>query len=69
MRIYDNFSRGTCENLKEALEDARCEIFADGGDIQHKDILLKAMKGMDGVFTLLHSGCWSVMSIHVRHLI
>ena len=52
VRIYDNFSRGTRENLKEALEDARCEIFADGGDIQHKDILLKAMKGMDGVFHL-----------------
>jgi UDP-glucose 4-epimerase len=52
VRVYDNFSRGTMENLKGALEDARCEIFSDGGDIQHKDILLKAMEGMDGVFHL-----------------
>ena len=52
VRIYDNFSRGSLENLKEAHEDARCEIFADGGDIQHKDILTKAMEGMDGVFHL-----------------
>lgn len=50
--VYDNFSRGTMENLKGALEDARCEIFLDGGDIQHKDVLLKAMEGMDGVFHL-----------------
>ena len=52
VRVYDNFSRGTMENLKGALEDARCEIFAEGGDIQHKDILLKAMEGIDGVFHL-----------------
>lgn len=52
VRVYDNFSRGTRANLDQALGDSRCEIFADGGDILHKDILQKAMEGMDGVFHL-----------------
>jgi len=52
VRVYDNFSRGTRANLKQALQDPRAEVFADGGDILHKDTLLKAMAGMDGVFHL-----------------
>ncbi len=52
VRIYDNFSRGTRDNLRDALNDKRCEIFADGGDILHRDILAKAMEGIDGVFHL-----------------
>lgn len=52
VRVYDNFSRGTTENLKGALKDDRCEIFSGGGDIQHKDILYQAMEGMSGVFHL-----------------
>lgn len=52
VRIYDNFSRGTRANLEQALQDLRTEVFADGGDILHKDTLLKAMAGMDGVFHL-----------------
>ena len=52
VRIYDNFSRGSRGNLKRALDDPRTEIFADGGDITQKDILLRAMQGMDGVFHL-----------------
>lgn len=52
VRVYDNFSRGTRENLQQALGDARFEIFADGGDILHRDTLHKAMEGMDGVFHL-----------------
>jgi len=50
--IYDNFSRGRMDNLAEALQDSRCRIFADGGDILHTDTLDKAMHGMDGVFHL-----------------
>lgn len=50
--IYDNFCRGTKENLKQALQDPRCKIFGDGGDIMHQDILNKAMEGIDGVFHL-----------------
>lgn len=52
LKVYDNFSRGTKANLINALDDERCEVFADGGDIQHKDMLLKAMQDMDGVFHL-----------------
>ncbi len=52
VRIYDNFSRGTIANLQQALTDQRVEIFADGGDILHADILKTAMEGMDGVFHL-----------------
>lgn len=52
VRVYDNFSRGTRENLKQALQDSRFEIFPDGGDILHRDTLTKAMEGMDGVFHL-----------------
>ncbi len=52
VRVYDNFSRGTRANLEQALQDPRAEVFADGGDILHKDTLLNAMAGMDGVFHL-----------------
>jgi UDP-glucose 4-epimerase len=48
--IYDNFFRGRMDNLREALQDPRCSIFSDGGDILHVDILNKAMEGIDGVF-------------------
>lgn len=50
--IYDNFCRGRYDNLKNALEDSRCKIFPDGGDILHSDILHRAMEGIDGVFHL-----------------
>ncbi|MCH8903675.1 MAG: NAD-dependent epimerase/dehydratase family protein [Bacteroidetes bacterium] len=50
--VYDNFTRGKKQNLKEALEDSRCKIFELGGDILQTDILDKAMDGMDGVFHL-----------------
>lgn len=48
--IYDNFTRGSEENLSEALKDPRVKIFPLGGDILHHDILDKAMKDIDGVF-------------------
>jgi len=48
--IYDNFCRGSEENLEEALKDPRCKIFKAGGDILQADILDTAMKGIDGVF-------------------
>ena len=50
--IYDNFVRGTLENLNEALKDPRVKIFEAGGDICQVDILDRAVKGMDGVFCL-----------------
>jgi len=50
--IYDNFCRGTFENLKTALKDDRCRIFEIGGDILQTDILDTAMKEADGVVHL-----------------
>jgi UDP-glucose 4-epimerase len=48
--VYDNFVRGTQENLTEALCDPRVRIYDIGGDICQTDILNAAMKGVDGVF-------------------
>ena len=48
--IYDNFCRGSQENLDSALKDPRCRIFGAGGDMLQTDILNAAMNGIDGVF-------------------
>ncbi|MBX6329658.1 MAG: NAD-dependent epimerase/dehydratase family protein [Pseudolabrys sp.] len=48
--VYDNFTRGTAENLQAALKDPRVKIFEAGGDILHSDILHAALAGVDGVF-------------------
>jgi UDP-glucose 4-epimerase len=52
IRVYDNFLRGTAENLAGALKDQRVRVYEVGGDICQTDILDAAMKGMDGVFHL-----------------
>ena len=61
IRVYDNFSRGTMENISEAMRDERVRIFPLGGELMHRDVLDAAMKDIDGVFHfaalwLLH--CW-----------
>lgn len=48
--VYDNFSRGSEDNLKDAMKDKRLTIVK--GDILHRDFLEKAMEGVDGVFHL-----------------
>src|SRR5690242_16015006 len=48
--IYDNFVRGTHENLSAALDDPRVRIFEAGGDINQTDILAAALDGAHGVF-------------------
>jgi UDP-glucose 4-epimerase len=48
--VYDNFVRGTYENLAKALGDPRVKIYDVGGDIVQTDILNAALKGADGVF-------------------
>lgn len=50
--IYDNFCRGTMDNLKEALRDPRVKVFETGGDICQTDILNTAMKDKDYVIHL-----------------
>ena len=49
--IYDNFLRGSVENLNNALKDPRVKIYEIGGDITQTDILNSALKGADGVFS------------------
>ena len=48
--IYDNFVRGSMENLSEAVKDSRVKIFEAGGDILQTDILDACLKDADGVF-------------------
>jgi UDP-glucose 4-epimerase len=50
--VYDNFCRGTRENLAEALRDPRVRIYEVGGDILQSDVLGSAMKGCDFVIHL-----------------
>jgi len=50
--IFDNFTRGKITNIQKSLNDPRCSVFQDGGDIRDTDILDQAMKGVDGVFHL-----------------
>jgi UDP-glucose 4-epimerase len=50
--VYDNFFRGSLENLSEALKDERVSVFPHGGDINYPDILEAALEGADGVFHL-----------------
>lgn len=54
--VYDNFVRGTRENLANALRDPRVHIYDVGGDIMQTDILQSAFEGADGVFHL--SALW-----------
>jgi UDP-glucose 4-epimerase len=48
--VYDNFVRGTRENLEGALVDPRCSVYEHGGDIGQTDVLRAALEGADGVF-------------------
>ena len=50
--IYDNFVRGSSENLSNALKDSRVKIYDVGGDNMQTDILESAFEGADGVFHL-----------------
>ncbi|WP_071871001.1 NAD-dependent epimerase/dehydratase family protein [Atopomonas hussainii] len=50
--IYDNFTRGSHENLRSALADKRCRIYSHGGDIRDVDLLDDAMRGVDCVIHL-----------------
>jgi UDP-glucose 4-epimerase len=50
--IYDNFTRGKIENIKDSLQTNRCYVYPYGGDIREIDILDKAVEGVDYVFHL-----------------
>ncbi len=48
--VYDNFVRGSRDNLRGALKDPRVKVYDVGGDILQTDILETALDGADGVF-------------------
>lgn len=50
--IYDNFCRGTMDNLRNALRDPRVKVYEVGGDICQADILDSTMGGVDYVIHL-----------------
>ena len=50
--IFDNFSRGKKENILTSLEDDRCSVYQNGGDIRELDVLNDAMRDMDIVIHL-----------------
>ena len=50
--IFDNFARGKLNHISRSVEDPRCEIYSNGGDIRDLDILNDAMEGVDGVIHL-----------------
>lgn len=50
--IFDNFARGKNENIQDSLQDKRCHLYANGGDIRDIDLLNDAMQGVDYVFHL-----------------
>jgi UDP-glucose 4-epimerase len=50
--IYDNFCRGTQENIEPALKDPRCRVFEIGGDVLQTDILDAAVGSADAVIHL-----------------
>lgn len=54
--IYDNFARGKTDNILKSLQDPRCSIYPNGGDIRDIDILNDAFQGVDYVFHL--SAMW-----------
>lgn len=50
--IYDNLTRGKLEHITQLLEDPRCQVFPDGGDIRDIDVLNAAVSQVDGVVHL-----------------
>ncbi len=69
--IYDNFVRGKKSNIKDSVQNKRCEIYPYGGDIRDLDILNEAMKDVDYVFHLgamwlLHCKDYPRTAFHVN---
>lgn len=69
--IFDNFTRGTRENIEASLKDPRCRLYENGGDIRDLDLLSHAMTGVDGVIHLaamwlLHCNDFPRTAFHVN---
>ncbi len=50
--VYDNLTRGKLSHLEESIQDPRCEVFPDGGDVRDVDVLNAATAQSDGVIHL-----------------
>jgi UDP-glucose 4-epimerase len=69
--IYDNFARGKLSNIEEYLEDPRCYLYPNGGDVREVDILDDAVSKVDGVvhlaaMWLLHCKDFPRTAFHVN---
>ena len=69
--VYDNFTRGKESNIFSSLEDPRCSIYPNGGDIRDIDLLNDAMQDVDGVIHLaamwlLHCKDYPRTAFHVN---
>lgn len=69
--IYDNLTRGKRSHIDGFLQDPRCRLFEDGGDIRDTDILNAAVKGRDAVIHLaamwlLHCKDYPRTAFHVN---
>jgi UDP-glucose 4-epimerase len=50
--VFDNFARGSLDNLHGGLLDRRVSVFPHGGDILQTDLLDQAVAGSDAVVRL-----------------
>ena len=66
--IYDNFVRGTHENLAAAMKDPRVKIFEPAATSRQTDILDAALKGADGVFHSRRCGCCNATNFRAPRL-
>ena len=62
---------GNHSNIEAYLEDSRCRVYPNGGDIRDVDVLDDAMRGMDGVvhlaaMWLLHCKDFPRTAFHVN---
>lgn len=69
--IYDNFARGKQSNIEEYLQDPRCSVYPNGGDVREVDILDDAVSKVDGVvhlaaMWLLHCKDFPRTAFHVN---
>jgi len=69
--IYDNFARGKQSNVSDSLNDPRCGIYPNGGDVRDIDTLNHAMEGCDAVvhlaaMWLLHCKDFPRTAFHVN---
>jgi UDP-glucose 4-epimerase len=69
--VFDNLTRGKLSNLGASLDDPRCRMNANGGDIRDIDVLNDAMTGVDGVvhlaaMWLLHCRDYPRTAFHVN---